>query len=132
MYHKRDIRRPTTTKIVLSMMRISGGKHLLRLSSTHRCCCSRNLRTRVVRETSVCILGGGPVGLLLSSQLSGYGIKHCIVERRITPTQHPQAHFMNARTMEILQAHLPTSFKSVLSEMPSSNNWRYLTSYCND
>jgi threonine dehydrogenase-like Zn-dependent dehydrogenase len=74
----------------------------------------------------VCILGGGPVGLLLSSQLSSYGIKHCVVERRETPTKHPQAHFMNARTMEILQAHLPPAFKSVLHEMPSSETWRYL------
>jgi hypothetical protein len=74
----------------------------------------------------VAILGGGPVGLLLSSQLSSYGIKHCVVERRETPTKHPQAHFMNARTMEILQAHLPLAFKSVLHEMPSSETWRYL------
>ena len=73
----------------------------------------------------VCILGGGPVGLFLSSQLSSYGIEHCIVERRLVPTKHPQAHFMNARTMEILQAHLPSSFKSVLSQMPPSKNWRY-------
>ena len=93
---------------------------------------ARNQGSRVVKETSVCILGGGPVGLLLSSQLSSYGIKHCVVERRLTPTQHPQAHFMNARTMEILQAHLPVAFKSVLREMPSSDNWRYFMSCCND
>ena len=91
---------------------------------------ARNQGSGVVRGTSVCILGGGPVGLLLSSQLSSYGIKHCIVERRLTPTQHPQAHFMNARTMEILQAHLPIAFKSVLQEMPSSDNWRYFMSCC--
>ena len=89
----------------------------------HRCN-AMQLSTRVVKETSVCILGGGPVGLLLSSQLSAYGIKHCIVERRSTPTHHPQAHFMNARTMEILQAHVPRTFHSALNEMPSSNNWR--------
>ena len=77
------------------------------------------------KKFPVCILGGGPVGLFLSSQLSSYGIEHCIVERREVPTKHPQAHFMNARTMEILQAHLPNSFKSVLSQMPPSKNWRY-------
>ena len=93
---------------------------------------ARNQGSRVLRETNVCILGGGPVGLLLSSQLSSYGIKHCVVERRLTPTQHPQAHFMNARTMEILQAHLPIAFKSVLREMPSSDKWRYFISCCND
>jgi threonine dehydrogenase-like Zn-dependent dehydrogenase len=86
----------------------------------------RNLSTKTI-NVPVCILGGGPVGLLLSSQLSSYGIKHCVVERRETPTKHPQAHFMNARTMEILQAHLPLAFKSVLHEMPSAETWRFLS-----
>eukprot|EP00596_Hydrurales_sp_CCMP1899_P000793 CAMPEP_0119044178 /NCGR_PEP_ID=MMETSP1177-20130426/29244_1 /TAXON_ID=2985 /ORGANISM="Ochromonas sp, Strain CCMP1899" /LENGTH=547 /DNA_ID=CAMNT_0007013807 /DNA_START=399 /DNA_END=2039 /DNA_ORIENTATION=- len=36
---------------------------------------------------------------------------------------------MNARTMEILQAHLPLAFKSVLHEMPSSETWRDFV-YC--
>lgn len=85
----------------------------------------RDLSSTVnIKRYPVCILGGGPVGLLLSTQLSRYGVKHCVIERRVTPTKHPQAHFMNARTMEILQGHLPNAFKSVLHEMPSSENWR--------
>jgi FAD binding domain len=103
--------------------------------------CSRYLRpicnanmtivsSETVTSTPVCILGGGPVGLLLSSILSGYGVKHCIIERREVPTKHPQAHFMNARTMEILQAHLPLAFQTILRETPQSRNWRYLAKKC--
>jgi 2-polyprenyl-6-methoxyphenol hydroxylase-like FAD-dependent oxidoreductase len=72
----------------------------------------------------VAILGGGPVGLLLSSLLSSYGIRHCLVERRLSPTKHPQAHFMNARTMEILQCHLPDAMIKVCQQMPSPDYWR--------
>jgi cation diffusion facilitator CzcD-associated flavoprotein CzcO len=89
------------------------------------CNIHRESSSKIIKQVPVCILGGGPVGLLLSSQLSSYGINHCIVERRETPTKHPQAHFMNARTMEILQAHLPKTFNSVVHEMPPSETWRY-------
>ena len=78
----------------------------------------RNLRVRVA------VVGGGPVGLLLSSLLSQYGVHHCLVERRRVPTKHPQAHFINARSMELLQAHFPASFRAVIEQSPPSRTWR--------
>lgn len=82
------------------------------------------IRDKKALHFPVCIIGGGPVGLLLSSQLSEYKIKHCLIERRAEPTQHPQAHFMNTRTMEILLSHLPNVFQQVIHQMPASINWR--------
>lgn len=77
----------------------------------------------------VCIVGGGPVGLLLSSLLSQYKVRHCLLERRAEPTSHPQAHFINARSMEILQGHSPTSFRAIVDKMPPSEYWRDFV-YC--
>ena len=69
------------------------------------------------------------MGLTLSSLLSHYGVKHCLLEKRETPTSHPQAHFINARSMEILQGHLPVSFRAVTEQMPESDYWRDFV-YC--
>jgi 2-polyprenyl-6-methoxyphenol hydroxylase-like FAD-dependent oxidoreductase len=77
----------------------------------------------------VCIVGGGPVGLLMSIMLSDYGVDHCIVERRLAPTAHPQAHFVNCRSMEVLQSDIPEAFRSVLPQVPHSTYWRDF-SYC--
>ena len=74
--------------------------------------------------TKVAILGGGPVGLLLSTLLTSYKVPHTVIERRASPTKHPQAHFMNARTMEILLAHLPATFRHVRQSIPAPHNWR--------
>lgn len=77
----------------------------------------------------VCIVGGGPVGLFLSSLLSQLNVKHCLIEKRRTPTNHPQAHFINVRTMELLQGHLPRVFDSIVKQMPPSQSWRDFV-YC--
>ena len=70
------------------------------------------------------IVGSGPVGLMLSSLLNHYGIKNIIVDRRVDPVVHPQAHFINARSMEIIQMYFPTSFQSLTKAMPYSESWR--------
>eukprot|EP01035_Chromulina_nebulosa_P032912 gene32912-44024_t len=77
----------------------------------------------------VCIVGGGPVGLIASGLLKHFRVPHAVIERRQYPTTHPQAHFLNARSMEILQAYFPNSFKLALQSMPQSINWRDFV-YC--
>eukprot|EP01036_Dinobryon_divergens_P019264 gene19264-26271_t len=75
------------------------------------------------RHYPVCIVGGGPVGMFLSKLLSSYGIKSSVIERRSTPTNHPQAHFLNARSMEILQIHNPTVYKAMLADASPADHW---------
>ncbi len=56
-------------------------------------------------ETPVLIVGGGGCGLALSVFLADLGIDFLTVERNATTTDHPRAHILNQRTMEIFQQH---------------------------
>jgi 2-polyprenyl-6-methoxyphenol hydroxylase-like FAD-dependent oxidoreductase len=51
----------------------------------------------------VIIIGAGPVGLTASLLLSRYGVKHLVIEQRLEPTAHPQAHFISCRSMEVFR-----------------------------
>jgi flavin-dependent dehydrogenase len=72
----------------------------------------------------VAIIGGGPVGVLLSRLLSDYGIENAIVDRRTEPTNHPQAHYLNTRSMEIMYAHFHSAWKEICGTIPTSDHWR--------
>lgn len=52
-------------------------------------------------KVPVSIIGAGPTGLTLSILLSQYGIPHAVLERGSALTNHPQAHLINMRTMEV-------------------------------
>ncbi|MER7673634.1 FAD-dependent monooxygenase [Kitasatospora sp. NPDC096128] len=56
-----------------------------------------------VLQTSVLVVGGGPVGLTLSALLSGYGVDHVLVETHPTTSRHPKARGISARSMEIFR-----------------------------
>jgi flavin-dependent dehydrogenase len=77
-------------------------------------------------RTTVAIVGGGPVGLILSQLLSQYNVNSIVVEKRVNPTPHPQAHFINARTMEIIHAHFPHLYDDIISHISNSEYWRYI------
>ncbi|GER30071.1 3-(3-hydroxy-phenyl)propionate/3-hydroxycinnamicacid hydroxylase [Striga asiatica] len=51
----------------------------------------------------VLIVGAGPVGLVLSILLTKLGVKCAILEKNIAFSSHPQAHFINNRSMEIFR-----------------------------
>jgi len=53
-------------------------------------------------RTRVLVIGGGPVGLVVSGLLSQRGIEHVVVERRPEARRAPAAHVMRRRPMEIL------------------------------
>jgi flavin-dependent dehydrogenase len=74
--------------------------------------------------SSVVIVGGGPVGLILSRLLNEYDVPHCIVEKRTSVTSHPQAHYLNIRTNEILRFSWPAAHLDVVKQSPSSLCWR--------
>ncbi|KAL3767051.1 hypothetical protein ACHAWU_004549 [Discostella pseudostelligera] len=72
------------------------------------------------------IIGGGPTGLLLSNLLSNYNIhSHLLFDKRPVEelVKHPQAHFINVRSMEILKSEMPHVYDGILSDMPNVREW---------
>ena len=60
--------------------------------------------TARVPRVPVGIVGGGPVGLCLSLMLAKFGVRSVLFEKNPSALSHPQAHFINNRTMEILHS----------------------------
>ena len=56
------------------------------------------------RETSeVLISGAGPAGLVSALLLARLGVRSVIIERKAVTDEHPKAHELNARSVEILR-----------------------------
>jgi 2-polyprenyl-6-methoxyphenol hydroxylase-like FAD-dependent oxidoreductase len=52
-------------------------------------------------HTKVLIVGGGPSGLMMATQLLRYGIQPVIIDNKQGPTDHSQALVVQARSLEI-------------------------------
>ena len=61
-----------------------------------------SVNLQLPESNKVIVVGAGPVGLVASLLLSKYHVSHLLVEQLTQPDTHPQAHFLNCRTMEIL------------------------------
>jgi 2-polyprenyl-6-methoxyphenol hydroxylase-like FAD-dependent oxidoreductase len=83
------------------------------------------LSTASVQDVPIVIVGGGPSGLMLSNLLSTYQVPSVLLEAQSPHFHHPQAHFLNTRTMEILNAELPKTWERVREAMPNVEQWRY-------
>ena len=76
-------------------------------------------------EAEVLVVGGGPVGLTLATELSYRGIKTILIEKKLTTTVITKSIAVNARTMEhfrrlglqeqIEEASYPRDFKVQVS-----------------
>lgn len=70
----------------------------------------------------VLVVGGGPVGMAAGFLLEKlYGVPTRVVERQARPTTHPQAHFLNLRTMEVLYATMPAFHDRLLEHAAPSH-----------
>nr|WP_144414323.1 monooxygenase [Bacillus atrophaeus] len=49
------------------------------------------------------IIGGGPVGFMLASELALAGVKTCVIERLEQPVPHSRALTLHPRTLELLE-----------------------------
>ncbi|KAF5184041.1 2,4-dichlorophenol 6-monooxygenase-like [Thalictrum thalictroides] len=76
----------------------------------------------------VLIVGAGPVGLVLSILLTRLGVKCCLLEKTKTFSQHPQAHFINNRSMEVFRK-LDNLAEEIQSLQPPVELWRKFI-YC--
>lgn len=56
-------------------------------------------------DVPVLIVGGGGCGLSLSVFLADHGVDFLTVERNPDTTDHPRAHILNTRTLEIFRQH---------------------------
>ena len=66
-------------------------------------------------ETEVLIVGGGPSGMVSALCLARAGVSCALVERQPSLCEHPKAHEINARTLEIL-AGLGVPFEALAAE----------------
>jgi 2-polyprenyl-6-methoxyphenol hydroxylase-like FAD-dependent oxidoreductase len=76
----------------------------------------------------VVIVGGGPVGLFLSALLSSYNVPSQLHERKGYDQlcRHPQAHFINTRSMELLKHYLsPQVLIEMNRQMRPSDEWEH-------
>lgn len=69
--------------------------------------------------TPVAIVGAGPVGLTLALLLSKFGVNSTVVERLPAPSVHPQAHFINVRSMEVFRSITNCEGRSVADVITS-------------
>ncbi|KAJ4798841.1 3-(3-hydroxy-phenyl)propionate/3-hydroxycinnamic acid hydroxylase [Rhynchospora pubera] len=76
----------------------------------------------------VLIVGAGPVGLVLSMLLTKFGIKCAVLEKSLSFSRHPQAHFINNRSMEIFRK-LDGLAEEIESSQPPVDLWRKFI-YC--
>ena len=78
----------------------------------------------------VAIVGAGPAGLTLSSLLSRFGVPSILLEKALALPTHPQAHFVNVRTMEIMRHALGGLDEAVMQRCPPRAEWRSVFSRC--
>ncbi|MGW0537939.1 FAD-dependent monooxygenase [Streptomyces sp. NPDC003032] len=73
-------------------------------------------------RTDVVVVGGGPVGMLLGAELSGYGVATVILERQAATSERPKATTLHARTAQTLarRGYLPApELSSSMTEVSS-------------
>ena len=93
--------------------RVPSAPHVaaMRDSCRHRLASTLSAATKT--KTPVAIVGAGPVGLTLALLLSKYGVRSTVVERLAAPSVHPQAHFINVRSMEVFRSIVNRDGRSV-------------------
>lgn len=81
------------------------------------------------RSFSVAIVGAGPVGLTLAILLKRMNLRVVVLERLHEPSNHPRAHFINMRSMEIFRELHETIPAKLVALSPAQQEWRRF-SYC--
>lgn len=78
-------------------------------------------------ETSVVIVGGGPVGLSAALLLAQRGVEVILLERRGFDARFPRAHLLNVRTMEVFETMGVAS--DIYAAGPRDDRWHKVAWY---
>jgi 2-polyprenyl-6-methoxyphenol hydroxylase-like FAD-dependent oxidoreductase len=82
-----------------------------------------------MRQVSVLVAGGGPVGLTLARDLARRGIDVMLVERNATTTRHPKMDNTNVRSMELFNlAGLEPALRAVAVDEANPFDVSWVTS----
>ncbi|WP_217575555.1 FAD-dependent monooxygenase [Streptomyces sp. GbtcB7] len=92
---------------------------------------------RAVEETSVLVVGAGPVGLTLAMELEHHGVETLLVERNTSTTRHPKMDVTNGRSMELYrrlgvaddlrEVAIPTDRRTKVTWATSAVGWELAT-----
>eukprot|EP00210_Caulerpa_lentillifera_P000295 g288.t1 len=83
----------------------------------------------VKSDPEVAVIGAGPVGLVLANLLGSFHVNVLVLEKdHHHIPQHPKAHFINHRTMEILRPYKNLS-DQIQKQTPALEEWRRFV-YC--
>lgn len=92
------------------------------------CCARRTYSGSSTDHVPVMVCGGGPTGLSTALLLAEYGVRSVVLERQKELPQHPKAHCINHRTMEIFRG-MSGMAEEVCHAMPPMDQWRSFV-YC--
>jgi 2-polyprenyl-6-methoxyphenol hydroxylase-like FAD-dependent oxidoreductase len=83
------------------------------------------MATATINATcDVLVVGGGPVGLIVTLLLRQLGLSVVVIEQRDGPQTAPSAHVVSARTLEILRGlGLDMAEIEALAQSPSEGAW---------
>ena len=87
-------------------------------------------RNKTDTPREIVVVGAGPIGLTASLLLGRHRIPHLLVEDKFAPTDHPQAHYINSRSMEILRG-LGGLDRTLHRHKAPLEHWRRFI-YCTD
>lgn len=82
----------------------------------------------LAQSIPVAIVGAGPAGMTLSSLLSRFRVPSILLEKTSALPTHPQAHFINVRTMEIMKHALGGLDRAIFEKCPPRDEWRLVQS----
>jgi 2-polyprenyl-6-methoxyphenol hydroxylase-like FAD-dependent oxidoreductase len=85
----------------------------------------RTFTKKSILKTQVCIVGAGPVGMVLSKMLSKFGVDNVLLEKKDEMQSHPKAHYLSFRTSEIL-ADLGLH-KELVAQLDHVNHWNHFS-----
>ena len=79
----------------------------------------------ITTTTPIVIIGGGPTGLFLANLFQRYQTPFVLLEAQTTDARfsHPQAHFLNTRSMEVIKHSVPSVFSTMMQHMRPVEEW---------